>query len=161
RDGRDVLVSFAFHLLGAADPEEVDFRNRDLAREFCPQFRADPDQFRDPTRGFLGNDEWVRRQSRAWAGFVEHDAAEAERLRAEGTPVHEVRYESLHADTQAERDRLYRFLQLDPSQAEPVSAVSKTTAGFDREDLKSHYRKGKAGDWKRYFNDRIRRIFKE
>jgi hypothetical protein len=162
RDGRDVLVSFAFHLLRARHPDELVPENRALAQEFVPQFRADPERFKRPSEGFLGNDAWVRKQARAWAEFLKHDTAEAERLaKANGTRVMWVRYEDLHADLEGRRAEMYRFLGLDAKDAAAPSAETKTLPGFKQENLKSFFRKGAAGDWKNYFDERLTRIFKE
>lgn len=161
RDGRDVLVSFAFHLLRSKNPHELVKENAGLALVYCPQFRADPERFKNPSEGFLGNSDWVRRQARAWAEFMRHDRAEAARLRELGTPVLDVRYEDVHGDLEGQRAKMYRFLGLDASQAAPASAESKTIPGFKTENVTSFFRKGQVGDFKNYFDDRITRIFKE
>ncbi len=161
RDGRDVLVSFAFHLLRARNPDELVPGNRELAQRFQPAFKADPDKFKNAGEGFLGNDEWVRGQARAWAGFITHNSAEAERVRAAGTRVLDVRYEDLHADLEGQRAALYRFFGLDPGEAAPPSAATKTLPGFKKENPKSFFRKGQVGDWKNYFDERLTRIFKD
>jgi hypothetical protein len=83
------------------------------------------------------------------------------KLVADGTPVHLVRYEDLHRELEVFRPELYRFLGLDPSEAEKPSHETKTLPGFKKVDLKSATRKGQTGDWQNHFNARITRIFKE
>ncbi|MBX3402019.1 MAG: sulfotransferase domain-containing protein [Phycisphaeraceae bacterium] len=159
RDGRDVLVSWTFHWLRveAAGPP---FARLMFAR-FRPEFARDADRFRDPEHGLLGSDIWVRRTARAWARYISHDFDAFPRLRAQGTPVHKIVYEDLHQNPHNGAEAIYRFLNLDPAEAEPLSVETKTLPGFKQEDLKSATRKGQSGDWRNYFNDRIKRIFKE
>ena len=64
-----------------------------------------------------------------------------------------MKYEDVHADPLAAQARMYRFLDLDPEEADTPSTESNTAAGFDREDPNSLYRKGKIGDWETYATD--------
>lgn len=159
RDGRDVLVSWSFHWL-RVDAHGAPFIQDALAR-YRPEFATNPDRFRDPDYGLLGNDAWVRRTARQWAGYIAHDFDAFPRLTAQGTPVHKIVYEDLHQNPHEGARAIYGFLNLDPAQAEPLSVETKTLPGFKQEDLKSAKRKGQTGDWRNYFNDRITRIFKE
>lgn len=159
RDGRDVLVSWSFHWL-RVDAQGAPFIQGALSK-FRPEFASNPDRFRDPDYGLLGNDDWVRRTARQWAGYITHDFEAFPRLRAQGTPVHKIVYEDLHQNPHEGAAAIYRFLGLNPADAEPLSTETKTLPGFKKEDLKSAKRKGQTGDWRNYFNDRITRIFKE
>jgi hypothetical protein len=161
RDGRDVLVSFAFHILNAADPSQMRPFNRERAEKFGPAFRARPEDFRTGSVGPLSDDEWVRQTVRAWAEFMRSDLPEAEKLRGRGARVHTVRYEDLHTDLEGQRNALYRFLELDPAEAATPSESGRTTPGFKQEDPRSFFRKGQSGDWRNYFDERLSRIFKE
>jgi hypothetical protein len=161
RDGRDVLVSQAFHSLRVKKLEWFRPSFRPFAARYTAEFQADPESFKNSTRGFLSEDYWVRQQARAWAGQVRHDLAAAQRLQSEGTPVHTVRYEDLHRDFDSGRTALYRFFGLDPALAAPPSEESKTLPGFRAETVTSDNRKGIVGDWKNYFDDRLRRIYVE
>lgn len=161
RDGRDVLISWAYHWLRVKRPEVFLPQFRHLAEKWVPEFAVNPDRFRDPSIGMLGDDEWVRHSVRAWAQMWEHDAKAVPTLRAEGTPIMELRYEDLHANFEARRREMYTFLGLDPDMADPASEETKTLPGFKAERLQSHYRKGQVGDWRGYFDDRLRRLFKE
>lgn len=159
RDGRDVLVSWLFHWL-RIDAKGAPFI-QDVLDRCRPEFATNPDRFRDPDYGLLGNDAWVRQTARQWAEYVASDIEALPRLLARGTPVHKVVYEDLHQSPHDGAEAIYRFLNLDPTKAEPLSVETETLPGFKQEDLKSAKRKGQIGDWRNYFNDRITRIFKE
>ena len=63
-------------------------------------------------------------------------------------------------DVESVRRRMYEFLGEDPGEALPLSAETRTTAGFDKEDPQSFWRHGQVGDWKRYSTDEFKRWFK-
>lgn len=162
RDGRDVLVSRAYHVLRANRPEVMlrpSFSA--MVEKWGPVFAAAPEQFVDPEIGPLAHEEWVRFTIRGWADDMLHDLANRDRLVSEGTPVYSIGYEDLHDDLESRRAEMYEFLGLDPAEARPPCHQSKTKPGFERVDLKSATRKGQTGDWKNHFNDRLTRIFKE
>lgn len=161
RDGRDVLVSQAFHSLRATRPGFFRPAFRKFAARYTAEFRENPEMFRGTTRGFLSENLWVRAQARDWAAYVREDLAARDRLVVAGTPVLTVRYEDLHRDFEAKRDELYRFLGLDPGRAACPSHETKTLPGFKQETLTSDNRKGIVGDWNNYFDDCIKRIYKE
>lgn len=163
RDGRDVVVSWRFHLL--RQPEAVirsvvppAMQERFLAD--AARFRANPREVADR---LLGDEAWVRHAAARWANWVTHDADVVRRCRAGALAlkVHVVRYEALHADVERERGAMYRFLGLDPADADPVSAVSRTTPGFGREDNGSFFRHGAVGDWRAYLVGDATTWFKE
>lgn len=160
RDVRDVLVSWSFHHM-RVDNEmgiAVPFRERWAASR--PAFAADPEGF-DPLDGLLGDEGWVRHHARHWAQVCRASRESLPALRGEGAPVLELRYEGLHADLDGEVSRLYSFLGLDASLAEPPSERTKTRPGFKAENRKSFYRRGAVGEWRDVLPDRIREIIKE
>jgi hypothetical protein len=161
RDGRDVLVSQAFHSLRARRIDWFRPAFRPFAGKYIAEFQANPDAFKGAPRGFLTEEVWVRAQAKDWASQVRHDLAAKARLSAEGTPVHMVRYEDLHRFFEPQRAALYRFLGLDPALAEAPSEETKTLPGFRKETLTSDNRKGIVGDWMNYFDERVRRVFRE
>lgn len=161
RDGRDVLISQAFHSLRVRDVGFFRPAFRGFAERYTAEFRADPESFRGTTRGFLAEDQWVRLQARDWARMVRQDNESRIALAAAGTPVHMIRYEDLHRDFEPRRRAMYEFLGLDPSLAEPPSEETRTLPGFRTENVTSDNRKGIVGDWKNYFDERLRRLFKE
>ncbi len=161
RDGRDVLVSQAFHSLRANKVSFFRPAFRSFAGRYMAEFKADPEAFKGATRGFLCEDLWVRAQARDWAATIRGDLAARESLAAAGTPVLTVRYEDLHRDFEATRAEMYRFFGLNPELAAAPSHETKTLPGFKKETLTSDNRKGIVGDWINYFDERIKRTFKE
>ncbi len=161
RDGRDVLVSQSFHSLRARRIDWFRPSFRSFAGKYIAEFQANPEAFKDTTRGFLTEETWVRAQVRDWAAQIRHDLEARKRMESEGTPVHMVRYEALHRDFDRQRAALYRFFNLDPSLALPPSEETKTLPGFRTEALTSDNRKGIVGDWMNYFDERVRAIYLE
>lgn len=172
RDGRDVLVSWTFHLLrlgpeiaAAVTPEPA----RSALLPLVHRFQEDPECFRREPGDLLRDETWVRHVARGWGQRIRHDSAMAERMNAgevgaaNGEParVRTIVYEQLHADPEGQRAELYRFLGLDPRDAAPLSEENKTRPGFGREDVKSFFRKGEVGDWRTYFTPEARRWFVE
>jgi hypothetical protein len=56
---------------------------------------------------------------------------------------------------------MYEHLGVDPQDAWPITAESRTAPGFGREDRASFYRKGEVGDWKNFASDPFRQWVKE
>lgn len=160
RDVRDVLVSWSFHHMRVDTEMGIAVPFRERWAEARPRFVEDPDGF-DPLEGLLGHEGWVRHHARHWAEICRASRTALPKLREEGTPVLELKYEQMHADLDGEVARLYRFLDLDPSLAEAPSEETKTRPGFKREDRKSFYRRGAVGEWKDVLPDQIRGIIKE
>ncbi|HED53014.1 MAG TPA: sulfotransferase [Phycisphaerales bacterium] len=160
RDGRDVLVSWAYHTLRlgrpAAHPEIERWRLERLDKlETMP----------DTPEQLLDDETIVRMRARRWSKVVLGDL-EWIRNSSKGessNPVLAINYETLHNNVDAARREMYRFLGVDPGKAAPVSTESLTTAGFgDRaEDPTNFYRAGKVGQWKRYFSDQTKKWFQE
>lgn len=159
RDGRDVLVSWAFHRLKMSKPfvpEELE--------AWRQEFIADPELFvREPHR-LLWNEEVVRGRARTWRDHVRRDLDTIESARSDpsGSPIHRITYESLHADPERTRAGMYAFLDLEPSEAATLSGESRTAPGFDRpEDPASFYRRGEIAGWRDYFSPEVSTWFKE
>lgn len=161
RDGRDVLVSQAFHSLRARRLDWFRPKFRRFAGRYIAEFQADPESFKDCRRGFLTEEVWVRTLAREWATRARADLDAKRRLEAQGTPTLLVRYEDLHANFRSRVPDLYRFFGLDPALADAPSHESKTLPGFRQETLTSDNRKGIVGDWTNYFDDRTGRYYKE
>lgn len=162
RDGRDVLVSWTFHQLRRGGPPDEPFRSE--MAQLTEMFARDPNCFKERPELLLSRREWVMGQARSWRNYIrEHLATRASVERGEiDASLLFVRYEDLHAETEAWRRRMYEFLDLDPDEAEAISAKSLTTAGFKRgEDPTSFFRKGEVGDWRNYFTDESRDWFNE
>lgn len=163
RDGRDVLVSFTFHQLRGAGGMFSRLPFQRVMAGAIASFEHDTLHFENRPDELLGEEQWVRHAARLWSMRVLADEkAHAEMARERDTdPVLVVRYERLHEDLHAQRNRLYRFLDLDPDDAAPVGHASGTALGFRKNDPAAFRRKGEVGDWKRYFTDNAKRWFKE
>lgn len=158
RDGRDVLVSWAFHCL------RLDRPVADETLEAWRQKRLGKDMTAHPAE-LLSDEAVVRLRARMWAEYVaNHTEAKAKaKAGTLGSDLLSLQYESLHADVESGRRAMYEFLGLDPALADPVSNESKTEAGFgDRaEDPSDFYRAGKVRGFEKYFTDDVKRWYKE
>jgi len=164
RDVRDVVVSWTFHELLNGGPTFEPYKTT-MAEE-RKQFDRDPEYFQKNPERLFAEHNWLRHLTQVWAKQITGDLDMIETIRASdpealGATVHMVKYEQLHLNTLGERDKMYRFLDLDPAEAEELSSESLTVAGFKRENPRSHYRKGRAGDWKTYATDAFRTIVKQ
>ena len=161
RDGRDVMVSWNFHHLRVKDPTRFLEQFQPQAMKLIPEFQADPSAFEKKGKGFLVDEEWFRFHAKLWASTVLTEMQEAKRFRERGTPLLEIGYERMWHDVQSHADRLYRFLDLDPAEAEPLSRENKTLPGFENSAPNKFLRKGVIGEWKEYFDERQIRWFKQ
>ncbi|MBK7403916.1 MAG: sulfotransferase domain-containing protein [Phycisphaerales bacterium] len=127
------------------------------------RFLADPEHFKKHPHELLQSELLVRTVARQWAEQASHDLRTMEQIRAgviDASAIM-VRYEHLHADPDGERAKMYRFLGLDPSEAEPLTSESGTKPGLQSDDHRSDKRKGVVGDWTNYFTESATRWFKE
>ena len=148
RDGRDVLVSRAFHLFNNPKYHRLFTRLPEMARtwEF---FKADPWFFQKNPDQLLCYEVMVRESGIAWNNQVMADQTVHERH--PNLPVAFVRYEDLHADVHKERRRLFEFLDVDPDACDEIEG--DLNPGFRQERPSEFNRKGAVGDWKLYFTD--------
>ena len=156
RDGRDVLVSRAFHLYNNPDSHRLfeRFPELELLRQ---KFASDPWYFKNHPDDLLGHEAMVRESARWWRDHQQSDREACEKY--PNLPVLKVRYEDLHADVQAERHKLFEFLGVNPRRCAQISGHLK--AGFKEERPNEFLRKGSVGDWENYFTDQTRRWYKE
>lgn len=163
RDGRDVLVSWTYHLLRTGKPEVVQEPVRPVLASALGEVRADASEtLRSAADRLLNEEAWVRHFAHQWSAHVARDESTMAAWAARGGPsALRLSYERLHADTDAERARVYRFLGVDPAESAPISVESRTAPGFGREDPSSFYRKGEVGDWNNHLCDLRKKWFME
>lgn len=155
RDGRDVLVSRAFHLFNFPEVHRL-FERIPSMKEDHEAFQENPWFFKENPEMLLRHEKMVKESVRWWCEHLERD-----RQTINDYPflnVKFLKYEDLHADTEGVRNQVYEFLGIDPSAAPSIEGELK--AGFSDERPDQFFRKGKIGDWKNYFNDDTRKWFK-
>lgn len=156
RDGRDVLVSKFFHLYN--HPEiSYRFNEEPELEERLRRFQEDRSYFKKNPNELFASETEFKNSLRLWKETVTHNQQMA--LDFPDVPILNVRYESVHADPQTQRNRMYEFLDLDPKLAGALDNM--TQPGFDKERPKAFFRKGSVGDWKNYFGPESKEWFKE
>lgn len=156
RDGRDVLVSRVFHLYNHPEVAPVFDRVPEMAKNLV-EFQNDPWFFQKNPQELLRHEELVKLSATWWKEHIDSDLMAAEQH--PHLPVHFVRYEDLHSDTEGERRKMFEFLGVDPKRAGKLHGVLKP--GFNEERPAEFLRKGAIGDWKNYFFDESKNWFKE
>lgn len=156
RDGRDVLVSRAFHLHNHPNVHRLFDRIPEMGKD-NREFRADPWYFQKHPERLLAHEEMVRESIRWWRSHLVQDRKTCERHPE--VPVKFVHYEALHLDVEHYRRELFEFLDVDPDRCAPIAGVLKP--GFEQEQPQEFLRKGQVGDWRNYFTDDVKRWFKE
>lgn len=159
RDGRDVVVSYTFHHLRAGEAHHFPEHLRESFTRHQQVFRDSPDAMNPDNPGLLTDEAWVRAAARFWSWRILQDIKHG--AGTDTDALLSLRYEDLHADLPARCRRMYEFLGLDPAKAAPPSNESATAPGFNREDLRSLYRKGAVGDWRRFATPEFTRWLKE
>lgn len=163
RDPRDVLVSWAHQELRNAG---FNYRTFGFAAELGAlreEFLADPDLFKKHPERLFACERWVRHLARRWRNHMRFDlemlrSIDAGQVQAR---VRVVRYERIHAQPEAQRAAMYRFLDLDPREAAPLSAENASKPGLSRENPHGLLRKGAVGEWEKYFTPQARAWFKD
>lgn len=154
RDGRDVLVSRAFHLFNQPSYTKIFQRSSEM-KASLDRFQANKWHFKENPEELLGCHELVRDTARWWVNQLVSDRHVAESAQI---PVQFVKYEDLHADTLAATNLLFDFLGVDPALAPPIEG--HLSPGFSQENPDQFLRKGAVGDWVNYFTDETRETFK-
>lgn len=164
RDGRDQAISFIHQQGNRARRGDLHkLSSEELAKSEA--YRKNPQELLATGEGMFA-ERTLRRSARSWAvtvgKAVEHGPA------LFGANYTEVRYENLLEHPYEEAKRLFEFLEAETSEKiinHCVSSASfeKLSRGRERgqEDVMSFYRKGVAGDWKNFFNERDKQIYKE
>jgi len=168
RDPRDVVVSWAYHLLRIKlsgqpdDPHKIHFDHHPEFYKKRKIFKQNQEHFKkNPHELFTDMEPWVRAIAKKWNIRMNLNLNSIEKIKKGllNTSVLVVKYEKLHEDLINERIKMYRFLGLNPDEADPVNEL--TMPGFKKERFNSHYRKGIVGDWNQYFTPEISRWFHE
>ena len=152
RDGRDVMVSRAFHLFN--HPGMPVFQRDDDMRQKLEKFQNDKDYFKSNPQELLTNEKFIEQTATMWVN-VNRQSLDAMSQPECNSMI--VRYENLHAETELERKKLYQFLDLDPDEALPLD--EKTSPGFKEERPDQFYRKGQTGDWVQYFTPEVKATY--
>ena len=156
RDGRDVLVSRAFHLFNNPTITKLFQRSPEMQQDL-KRFQDNPWYFQKNPEMLLRHKRLVKRSVKRWREHLESDRATIEEQR--DLKVKIVRYEDLHANTEGVRKSLFEFLEVSPKRAAKLHGVLKP--GFEEERPAAFLRKDKVGDWKNYFTDETKQLFKE
>jgi len=156
RDGRDVLVSRIFHLYNFPGVSQV-FRRFPEMAQHLKAFQADPWFFHANPQALLSQEVLVKESMTWWS---DHLAADRQTADANPQlPMLFVKYEDLHQSTERERERLFDFLQVDPTLATPLGGDLKP--GFEQERPNEFFRKGVVGDWKNYMTPQVKQWINE
>ena len=164
RDGRDQAISF-IHQQGnrARRGRTHRLSPEELARSEA--YRRSPRELAESGEGMFA-EKTLRKAAQNWALRVGQAIEDGSGLF--GDCYTEVRYEDLLVRPNEEVKRLLGFLGVDTDERLVEHCVS--SASFERlsrgrqrgqEDPSSFYRKGVAGDWRNYFSEEDRRVFKE
>ena len=163
RDPRDVLVSWAHQeIKNAGHNYRVNNFDQEMGQD-RQKFVADPEYFNQNPERLLSCERFVRLLAARWRHHIRIDLNSLRAIDSGETParVRVIRYERIHADPEGERSAMYRFLGLDPAEAMPLDEQSKSKPGISKENPHAIYRKGKVGDWERFFTPDARRWYKD
>lgn len=156
RDGRDVLVSRAFHLYNRPDVSRLFDRIPAMAETYA-EFQKDPWFFKKNPMELLCHEVMVRESVGWWRDHLNSDQAAVRRF--PNLKVCFVKYEDFHRDTLGEREKLFEFLGVDPARSAAIDGALKP--GFGEERPSEFLRKGSVGDWRNYFSEDTKSWFKE
>ena len=156
RDGRDVLVSRAFHLYNNPQVHRL-FQRIPEMRLTLAKFQHDPWYFQKHPDELLCHEVMVRESVDWWR---KHFLSDNETIQNNpDLKVQFVKYENLHQDVDGERTKLFEFLGADVEKAGPIPDELKP--GFSQERPTEFLRKGVVGDWQNYFTDDTRHWFND
>ena len=124
RDGRDVLVSWTYHMLSIFSEGRMRGNAYLLVKKF-EKFKNDPNYFLEHPLEMLDDEVWVKHIGCNWAtlcksylGFVEVGLMNVKR-------AHLIKYEDLLGDVYHTRNKIFQFLNIDPEEAQEVESDPK------------------------------------
>jgi len=152
RDGRDCIVSWMYHCLR----REIIKGNKNFDKKL-KQFKSNPNYFEENKSELLSMHMFIKGLAKTWNNRIIRDLKTIEKANDLGIEVMHVRYNELIKETDLYRNKMYSFLDLIPEEAEPLNDL--TSPGFQDHNPSDHYRIGKNGRWKLYFNKKQHEIF--
>ncbi len=164
RDGRDQAVSMMHHVWNRSTDQGGVQLLKPGEAERREAYRESAQKLLEA--GGMFTEERLRGAAQSWNQRAGKTSGDGPALL--GSNYIEVRYEDLLERPHEQAARLFGFLGADTGQEAVEQAVGATT--FEKlskgrqpgeEDSTSFYRKGVAGDWKNYFTDRDKEIYKE
>jgi len=152
RDGRDVLISWLYHLF------RIDHKFGQYTEEKKLLFQADKNYFENNKKELLNN-HWVKKIANNWNNRVLYDLKFIEEVKSKSiqAEVMFIKYEELLLDTERIRTEIYSFLECNPDKAKRLNKL--TSPSFKKHNPNSHYRFGKSGRWKEYFTTPQLKLF--
>jgi hypothetical protein len=163
RDGRDVLVSWTFHMLKVGGPWLTQGPFGPEMAHLKAEFDQDSTLFdREPHR-LLSVEAWLRHYAREWSERITADLEMTRRMEADPHlgSAHWAVYERVHADVDAESSRMYTYLGVAPDLARAPVSEPNTQPGFTENDPRSFFRSGRVGDWRRFFTEQQLQVFED
>lgn len=166
RDGRDVAVSWTFHQLRKGPDvisKSVPAHASSFLLKLSHEFKTNPTMFDSQPNLLLGDEDWVRHVGTTWDRRYRSDIGAYRHISKSQVPGGAllVKYEDLHADTHYQQQRMYEFLGVVISGAQPPTESTFTTAGYKDTSPDRYRRKGKVGDWQSYFTQESARWFND
>ena len=152
RDGREVLVSWMYHLL------RIDHNFGPHLNKKKLLFAQNSSYFEHHKHELLGPN-WVKNMAKYWNNRVVSDCnfISTSLPKEKDIKIMPLVYEDLLVNTDLRRNEMYKFLDLKP--ANSLNLNKLTSPGFDQHEPRSHYRIGKSGRWEEYFDKKLLNIF--
>jgi len=154
RDGRDCIVSWAYHLL------RTNFKLNSNLHKRRDIFKTDQLYFESNKNELLPNN-FVRQMAKKWNKRILEDKKTQELVQNRNLKIflYTIKYENLLNDTDKIRNELYKFIGAKQKLAKKLDSL--TQPSFNNINTNSHYRAGKSGRWIEYFTNRQIEIFEK
>ena len=148
RDGRDALVSWMYHILRIKIPASQKSEETKLR---VLQFEKDDQYFEKNPHQLLPTESFVRSRARQWNRHILSDMEMCMEKKNRDVQFKHLwlTYEALLEDTESLRNKMYDFLGVDGWKARNLN--ERTSPGFSKNNVQSHYRSGTKNSWLKYF----------